>query len=273
MHWKWFDLETHLAFVATFSWRRPINTSTFWCACRFNLILLGRLPYMYMYHSVLGKCPWVLKHISWCRPSWVLTRDIHMFVYKLLHWPLRVLKCGTWALTREWALAWDMHGCKDLAQVRTRARSLLPCMCAYPGVDALYSCQQNKYLNTHWGVVGLLWFLHIRKISPISPPALIDKIFIILIFCPVCVKLHRRYGDLYHIGENFFHNFICSTHIIWYSFIFAESSKKFTKSPDYKKTKKKKNVLKYMTLSHDNTVTLIIYRYSVWHAGGHFSLQ
>ena len=33
---------------------------------------------LYIYSSVPGKCPWVLKHNSRFWPAWVLTRDIHV---------------------------------------------------------------------------------------------------------------------------------------------------------------------------------------------------
>ena len=60
----------------------------------------------YMYCSAPGKRPWALKHNLQFRPAWALTRDQN---------PIRLcrscysapLKCGTWALTREWALARD----------------------------------------------------------------------------------------------------------------------------------------------------------------------
>ena len=58
------------------------------------------------YRSVLGKRPWALKHTSRFWPAWALTRDIlSIRLYRSCY--IDPLKCGTWALVREWALARD----------------------------------------------------------------------------------------------------------------------------------------------------------------------
>ena len=58
------------------------------------------------YHSVPGKRPWALKHNSRFWPTWALTRDINSIcLYGSCN--SDPLKFGTWALTREWALARD----------------------------------------------------------------------------------------------------------------------------------------------------------------------
>ena len=60
----------------------------------------------YTYRSVPGKHPWALKHNSLFWPAWTLTRDIFSIrLYRSCY--IDCLKCGTWVLTREWALAWD----------------------------------------------------------------------------------------------------------------------------------------------------------------------
>ena len=63
-------------------------------------------------HSVPGKHPWVLKHNSQFWPAWALTGSINCIcLYRSCY--MDPLKCGTWALTREWALARDTtaHTC------------------------------------------------------------------------------------------------------------------------------------------------------------------
>ena len=75
------------------------------------LLLCVLLSYFYctidcIYHSVPGKCPWVLQHNSRFWPVWALTWDIisiHLYGSCYLY----PLKFGTWVLTWEWALAWD----------------------------------------------------------------------------------------------------------------------------------------------------------------------
>ena len=58
------------------------------------------------YRSVPGKRPWALKHNLRFQPAWALTRDINSIcLYGSCN--SDPLKFGTWALTREWALAWD----------------------------------------------------------------------------------------------------------------------------------------------------------------------
>ena len=58
------------------------------------------------YRSVPGKRPWALKHNSRFRPAWALTQDINSIcLYGSCN--SDPLKFGTWALTREWALAQD----------------------------------------------------------------------------------------------------------------------------------------------------------------------
>jgi hypothetical protein len=74
--------------------------------CQSSVTLILRVLYYYHYRSVTGKRPWALKHYSRFWPAWALTWDQN---------PIRLyrscysdpLKCGTWALTREWALARD----------------------------------------------------------------------------------------------------------------------------------------------------------------------
>ena len=62
-----------------------------------------------LYRSVLGKRPWALKHNSRFRPTRALTWDINsMCLYGSCN--SDPLKFGTWALTREWALARDTYG-------------------------------------------------------------------------------------------------------------------------------------------------------------------
>ena len=59
-----------------------------------------------IYRSVPGKCPWALKHNLQFWPAWALTRDINSIcLYGSCN--SDPLKFGTWALTREWALARD----------------------------------------------------------------------------------------------------------------------------------------------------------------------
>ena len=42
-------------------------------------------------------------------PAWVLTWDINIIAYIYYYGSSYIdpLKCGTWVLTQEWALAWD----------------------------------------------------------------------------------------------------------------------------------------------------------------------
>ena len=58
------------------------------------------------YRSVLGKCPWALKHNSRFWPAWALSiwdiNSIHL--YRSCY--IDPLKCH-WVLTLEWALAQD----------------------------------------------------------------------------------------------------------------------------------------------------------------------
>ena len=58
----------------------------------------------YRVSSVPGKHSWVLKHNSLFWPTWVLTQDQNsVHLYRSCY--SGPLKCGTRALTREWALA------------------------------------------------------------------------------------------------------------------------------------------------------------------------
>ena len=55
---------------------------------------------IFIYNSVPGNHPWVLKHNSRFWPAWALTRDINSIgLYRSCH--IDPLKCATWAL------AWD----------------------------------------------------------------------------------------------------------------------------------------------------------------------
>ena len=47
-----------------------------------------------------------------------------------------------------------------------------------------------------------------RKFSLISPPACIGEIFYSTNYLPQCCLLHRRYDDLYCVGENLFHRIL-----------------------------------------------------------------
>ena len=71
------------------------------------IIDIGHLAtYVSKYRSVLGKRPWALKHNSQFCPTWALTRDQNSIrLYRSCY--IDPLKWGTWALTREWALARD----------------------------------------------------------------------------------------------------------------------------------------------------------------------
>ena len=60
----------------------------------------------YYYRSVPGKCPWGLEYTSQFWPVWALTRDI-ISIRLYISCYTDPLECGTWALTREWALARD----------------------------------------------------------------------------------------------------------------------------------------------------------------------
>ena len=62
------------------------------------------------YCSVPGKLSWMLKHISRFWLAWAPTRDQNFIrLYRSCY--SGPLKCGTWALTQEWALAWDTTVC------------------------------------------------------------------------------------------------------------------------------------------------------------------
>ena len=59
-----------------------------------------------MYSSVPGKCSWALNIPRDFWPAWALTWDQNSIrLYTSCY--SGPLKCGTWALTREWALAQD----------------------------------------------------------------------------------------------------------------------------------------------------------------------
>ena len=59
-----------------------------------------------IYCSVPGKRPWALKRNSRFWPAWALTQDQNPIrLYRSCY--IDPLKCGTWALTWEWALARD----------------------------------------------------------------------------------------------------------------------------------------------------------------------
>ena len=79
-----------------------INTCTH--VLEYNIGTQSSLHHYSKYHSVPGKHPWALK--SRFGPAWALTRDItSMRLYRSCC--IDPLKWGTWALTREWALARD----------------------------------------------------------------------------------------------------------------------------------------------------------------------
>ena len=66
--------------------------------------------FTYVYRSVPGKHPWALKHNSRFWTAWALTRDqTSICLYRSCY--SGPFKCGTWALTREWALAQDTTVC------------------------------------------------------------------------------------------------------------------------------------------------------------------
>ena len=58
------------------------------------------------YRSALDKCPWALKHNLLMWPTWALTWDINC-IHLNGSCYIDPWKFGTWALTHEWALAWD----------------------------------------------------------------------------------------------------------------------------------------------------------------------
>ena len=79
------------------------------------------------YCSVPGKHPWALKHNSRFWPAWALTRDINSIcLYGSCN--SDPLKFGTWALTREWALARDttLHTFKYYSYVVSELYSRIP---------------------------------------------------------------------------------------------------------------------------------------------------
>ena len=74
--------------------------------CRKQFLHIHKCDCIYTYRSVPGKRPWALKHNLRFWPAWVLTWDINSIcLYGSCN--SDPLKFGTWALTREWALARD----------------------------------------------------------------------------------------------------------------------------------------------------------------------
>ena len=76
------------------------------------LLPIPQLPLPFMQsataNGVFPQCPWVSAHNSRFWPTWVLTWDqnpIRLTMYGNCY--SGPLKCSTWALTREWALARD----------------------------------------------------------------------------------------------------------------------------------------------------------------------
>ena len=63
---------------------------------------------VHVYRSVPGKCSWALNITRDFWPAWALTWDQNSIrLYKSCYYNSGPLKCGTWALTQEWALAQD----------------------------------------------------------------------------------------------------------------------------------------------------------------------
>ena len=96
---------------------------------------------IFTYRSVLGKRPWAVNHkpwfwlVSWTRPlppqCWMycITWDITSIrLYRSCY--IDPLKCGTWALTREWASARDtmvyMYGKLILAKLILQGGNVQP---------------------------------------------------------------------------------------------------------------------------------------------------
>ena len=76
------------------------------------------------YRSVPGKRPWALKHKSLFWPAWTLTQDIFSIrLYRSCY--IDLLKCSTWALTQEWALAQDTVVIFNLVDVAKKARVII----------------------------------------------------------------------------------------------------------------------------------------------------
>ena len=69
-----------------------------------SLVFAYYLIHCWHYHSVLGKYLWVVKHILWFRPTWVLTWDIklHTFVWKFLHCPFDI-----WYIKQGFIMGWE----------------------------------------------------------------------------------------------------------------------------------------------------------------------
>ena len=77
--------------------------------CTMYMYVCSQSYISYIYRSVPGKRPWALKHNSRFWPAWALTQNINSIcLYGSCN--SDPLKFSTWALTREWALAWDTTG-------------------------------------------------------------------------------------------------------------------------------------------------------------------
>ena len=71
-HKNWLCTYTHLLKIVC-EVITPI-VRQYYCRCRGEGVKCT-------YCSILGKCPWVLKHNWWSWPAWVLTQDINLIAY------------------------------------------------------------------------------------------------------------------------------------------------------------------------------------------------